>query len=113
MAKHGRATRVPGYDTQVHIVRGGDKKSGSPGLAQQADDALLEHDDPMEFSGGKNWIESHTPGMIKEANRQQSAGLASGMGGDFGAKVGMASAGRNSGPKAASGYGPRNTGEKG
>ncbi len=106
-----RASRVPGYDTQVHIVKGGDAKSGSAGIAQQADDALLEHDDPMEFGAGSGEFGSQSIEEILNKNAAQAASLDSGAG-IRGDSVNMGQASSNSDPgKGASSYGPRNTGK--
>lgn len=105
-----RPTRVPGYDTQVHIVKGGDKKSGSPGIVQQADDALLEHDDPMEFGAGSGVGSGQSVEEIINKNAAQAASLDSGAG-VHGDTVSMKQANNNSDPgKGASSYGKRNTG---
>ena len=105
-----RPSRVPNYDTQVHIVKGGDAKSGSPGIAQQADDALLEHDDPMEFGAGSGEFGSKSIEEILNNNAAQAASLDSGAG-MRGDSVNMGQASNNSDPgKGASPYGRRNTG---
>ena len=98
-------------DLQRHIIDGRrGARTGRPGIIQQIDNALLEHDDPMEFGADSGVFGSQGAEAIQQASRDQSANLSSGMQ-SFGKRISMSRASSNTQrAESASQYGPRNTG---